>query len=314
MAAEFESGFFVREKAWHGLGTVVQDAPTSADALRLAGLDWNVSQRPVFTDIGDRHVQIPNYVANVRDTDNKVLGLVTERYKIVQNVEALDFTDNLIGGDVHYETAGSLRGGKTIWLLAQMPTTKILGDDVEPYICFTNSHDGFGAIKVCMTPVRVVCNNTLNLALTTAKRSWSTKHVGNIDAKLEEARHTLNLANTYMDELAKKADELANTPVTDEQIATVLNDMFPVATEDSDRKRKTINDIKDNYMVCYFQPDIAKFIGTAWGAVNAMADMADHAAPKRMTSSYQENNWNNIMNGHVYVDTMLLKLLAAKTA
>lgn len=175
MAANVETMFYVREKPWHGLGTCVEEAPTSADALRLAGLDWEVKQRNIQVCGG---AKIENFKANVRSSDGAVLGVVSDRYQIVQNAEAFSFTDELIGGDVRYETAGSLQNGKKIWLLARMPVQKIVGDDVEPYLCFSNTHDGSGSIRVCMTPIRVVCNNTLNLALNSAVRSWSTKHVG----------------------------------------------------------------------------------------------------------------------------------------
>lgn len=298
MSANFESGFSVREVPWHGLGTIVQEAPTSADALRLAELDWNVIQKPVFTD----GIEIPNYKANVRDKDNSVLGIVTDRYKIVQNADAFAFTDSLLDEEVKYETAGSLRNGRTIWLLARMPQTKILDDEVDPFICFTNSHDGTGAIKVCMTPVRVVCNNTLNLALNTAKRMWSAKHTTNISSRLNEARHTLRLANDYMSGLGETAEKLAYSKIDTDEIMNILNEIFPVEEEASDRQKNTVQKVKDEIMYCYLQPDIAKFLGTKYGFINAVADWCDHAEPLRNTADYQANNWGRIMNGHPILD------------
>ena len=165
MSANVETMFYVREKPWHGLGTMVQEAPTSAEALKLAGLDWTVEARDMWLNGG--YEPIPGYKANVRSSDNKILGVVSNKYRIVQNAEAFAFTDALIGGDVHYETAGSLLDGKKIWLLAKLPDSEICGDKTETYMCFSNTHDGSGAVRVCMTPVRVVCNNTLNLALNT---------------------------------------------------------------------------------------------------------------------------------------------------
>lgn len=307
MSANVETMFSVREKPWHGLGTIVSEAPTSADALRLAGLDWRVLQKPVFTEDG---IAIPNYKANVRSSDNTVLGIVTDRYKIVQNVDALNFTDNLIGGDVRYETAGSLRKGKTIWLLAKMPKVDILGDDVEPYLCFTNSHDGTGAIKVCLTPVRVVCNNTLNFALNTAKRSWSTKHMGNMDEKMYEAERALGLANDYMNALAEDADILANSSINGDGIQKILDTMFPVKEDDSPRKQENAKQAKNGIWACYFAPDIQKYLGTKYGFINAVADWVDHSAPARLTSSYAENNWGRIIDGHPILD-MAYELVGA---
>ena len=155
MSANVETMFSVREKPWHGLGTIVEEAPTSAEALELAGLDWEVKTNPLFLENG---IEVPGYYANVRSSDNSVLGIVTGKYSILQNKDAFDFTDSLIGGDVKYETAGSLNGGKRVWLLAQLPSKKIAGDDVESYVCFTNSHDGIHG-RICDTSQMICCRN-----------------------------------------------------------------------------------------------------------------------------------------------------------
>lgn len=305
--AKLDTMMYVREKPWHGLGRMVEDAPTSADALRLSGLDWTVEQRPVFLEGSTDPV--PNYKANVRDRDGTVLGIVTDRYKVVQNNDAFAWTDDLIGEDVRYETAGSLKGGRKIWLLAKMPTAKVAGDDVEPYLCFSNTHDGSGAVKVCLTPVRVVCNNTLNLALSTAKRSWSTKHVGEMADKMAEARMTLELAERYMLHLDGQAMQFANVTVTDEKLEKILSEMFPCDPDkDSSRKQNTVKQLKDEFMICYFMPDLERFRGTGWGVINAMADMVDHCKPRRNTQNYAENNWGRIMDGHELVDRVTVKI------
>ena len=127
MSHEIETMYSVRQKPWHyeltkSVTKLIQEAPNSAEALHLAGLDWIVEPRPVFVEsngiFGTAMEPIPGYVANTRDVDGKVLGIVTNSYKIIQNVDAFAFTDNLIGGDVRYETAGSLAQGKRVWLLA----------------------------------------------------------------------------------------------------------------------------------------------------------------------------------------------------
>lgn len=306
-----------RQKPWHfsmhpDQVKLIQEAPNSKEALIAAGLDWTVEQTPVYMNDG---TEIKNYKANVRSDDKTVLGIVTDRYKIVNNVDAFSFTDALVGetedGVVRYETAGSLNGGKRVWLLAKMPTKKVLDDDVEPYMCFSNSHDGTGAIKVAVTAIRVVCNNTLNLALNTAQRSWSTKHIGNMEDKLEEARHCLGMTNLYMKALDEEADRLANIKLDYEQINEILDQMFPVTEKDTDRKRANVQKVKDNYSICYFMPDIAKFRGTAWGAVNAMSDMVGHSAPSRNTANYEANRWGKIMDGHAWLDEFV-KLVNAK--
>ena len=176
MSANVENMFYVRKAPWHGLGTRVNEALASKEALRIAGLDWRVLQEPIYTGMDER---VEGYKANIRDSDRKVLGVVTDRYKVIQNEEAFAFTDELLGEGVRYETAGSLQGGKKVWLLAHMPHEYIItGERISPYLLFSNTHDGSGAIRVALTPIRIVCQNTLNLALSTAKRSWSMIHTG----------------------------------------------------------------------------------------------------------------------------------------
>lgn len=309
MAHNVESMFSAgRVVPWHyeltkDVTKLIQEAPTSKDALQLAGLDWTVEQKPVYMENG---IVIPNYKANVRNTDGSCLGIVTDRYKIVQNTEAFEFTDAIVGetedGVVRYETAGSLCGGRKIWLLAKMPTKKILDDDVDPYMFFSNSHDGSGAIKIGMTPVRICCANTLAMALNSAKRSWSTKHVGDMQSKLEEAKLCLQMADKYMQNLDIEADRLANATLYKEQIDEILDELFPITDNDSDRKKQNVQSAKDSFYVAYFMPDILKFGESAWRAVNAMSDMVTHSTPKRNTASYNENRWGKIMDGHVLMD------------
>ena len=183
-----------------------------------------------------------------------------------------------------------------------MPTQKVLDDDVDPYMFFANSHDGTGAIKVGMTPVRIVCNNTLSLALNTAKRSWSTKHIGNMQSKLEEAKLCLQMASVYMTNLDIEADRLANAKLHEEEIEQILDEMFPVNDKTTERKKSNILQFKQNFWKAYGMPDITKFGSSAWRGVNAMSDVITHAAPTRNTATYNENRWGKIMDGHILLD------------
>lgn len=161
--------------------------------------------------------------ANIRDSDRKVLGVVTDRYKVIQNRDAFAFTDALLGEGVRYETAGSLQGGRKVWLLAHMPHEYIIsGERISPYLLFSNTHDGSGAVRVALTPIRVVCNNTLNLALSTANRCWSMNHTGDIKGKLEEARDTLFMAEQYMDSLGKEFESLRMKKLSDKAVKDVF--------------------------------------------------------------------------------------------
>lgn len=301
MSAEVETAVYYREPAWHGLGIVCEEAMDSKKALELSGLDWTVDS----VDFDVQGIKAEGWKANVRSSDKKLLGIVSDKYKIVQNADAFAFTDALIGNGVTYESAGSLFEGKKVWMLAKLPEVKIVDDKVVPYICFVNNHDGKGAVRVLMTPVRVVCNNTLNLALETTPRSWSARHMGSIESRLEEAKDTLFQANKYMTDLAVKADELANSKVTDDDVAKILNKVFPIEVDDSDRVKENIKKMKDSFLSCYFAPDIMRFMNTKWGLINAAADFADHSVPQRKTQTYAERNMDKVINGHPVLDQVV---------
>jgi len=248
MPANLKSMFYVREVPWHGLGTRVDEALDSKEALTAAGLDWKVEQRPIYTadfvcasgNVYTTSEQIiSNYKANIRDIDGAVLGVVTDRYKIVQNEEAFAFTDALIGEGVRYETAGSLQGGRRVWILGKLPKRYVIaGERIEPYMVFSNSHDGSAAIKVAMTPIRVVCQNTLNLALSQAKRSWSAKHTGGVHNRMHEARHTIGLAHKYMENLGREFDNLSRIKLSDAKVMEFINELIPLPVDASDIQRK----------------------------------------------------------------------------
>ena len=302
MAANVESMFYTRTKPWHGLGVQVQEAPESKDALRLAGLDWKVYQREVYTDSG---IRIDGYRANVRNTDNKVLGVVTERYKIVQNEEAFAFTDALLGKGVRYETAGSLQEGRKVWLLAQLPKEYIIsGEQISPYLVFSNSHDGSAAVRVAVTPIRVVCNNTLNLALSTAKRSWAMVHTGNIKGKIHEAQETLFMAETYMNKLGKEFETLKRQKLSDRQIKEYIELLLPLEKTTSLVTAKNVKKLRDDLRARYYDaPDLQDVGGNnAYRFINAVSDFATHNEPLRRTTNYKENLFMRTMDGNPMID------------
>lgn len=311
MSAEVETMMFVgRERPWHGLGTMVEEAPDSREALIAAGLDWDVVQRPVFTQDG---VKVPGYFANVRQQDGSILGVVTSRYKVVQNRDAFAFTDALLGDGVRYETAGSLMGGRKTWILAKLPTRYIIqGEQILPYLVFSNTYDGSGAIKIAMTPIRVVCNNTLNLALDTANRSWSIHHTGDIAAKLEDARETLFMAEDYMNELGKGFEDLSRKRLTDAAVDEFIKELLPIADDASETTEKNILRLRKDVATRYFDaPDLQGLRKNGYRFINAVSDFATHAAPIRRTKNYQENLFNKTMEGNPLTDKAYRLVMAA---
>ena len=301
MAANVETMFSVREKPWHGLGKIVMEAPTSKDALRLAGLDWNVVQEPIYTEFNE---VVEGYKANVRDSDRKVLGVVSDRYKVVQNADAFSFTDELLGKGVRYETAGSLQEGRKVWLLARLPREYIIGGErISPYLVFSNTHDGSGSVKVAVTPVRVVCNNTLNLALDTASRSFSMVHTGNIQDKIQEAKDTLFMAESYMDCLGAEFEQLRRQKMTDAQIKEFMELLLPIEKDSTQIQSKNILRLREDLKKRYYDaPDLQKVGNNAYRFINAVSDFATHAKPLRRTTNYNENLFARTIDGNPLID------------
>lgn len=321
MAANFESGFSASGiLPWHGLGNIIEDAPTSEEAIKLAGLAWDVIPKPIYDEFGR---ELPGYKVNIRTSDNKALGVVTDRYKIVQNSEAFAFTDALLGHGVKYETAGSLASGKRVWMLARMENTTIAEENIDPYLVFTNSHDGTGAIRVAITPIRVVCQNTLNLALNQASRHWSCVHKGDIQSKLEEARFTLSSADRYMEALEEEFGELKLKKVTDKQVKEMTDKLLEIefnSLYNKALKTGKIVDFKERLKQQKFEeklenkrneiltiyhekPDLVGTERSAFRFINAVSDYATHTEDHKKTKNYQENLFMKVADGHSLIDT-----------
>lgn len=310
MSANVESMFYVRETPWHGLGVRVNEAPASKEALIMAGLDWRVVQEPIYTETKDL---ITGYKANVRDSDRKVLGVVTDRYKVIQNEEAFAFTDSLLGEGVRYETAGSLQGGRKVWILARMPREYIVsGERISPYLVFSNTHDGTGAIKVALTPIRVVCNNTLNLALSTAKRSWSMIHTGDIREKIQEAKDTLFLADRYMESLGKEFEQLRKKELSDKMVMEYIEILLPIEDNSTPQQARNMKRLREDMKSRYFEaPDLQDVGKNAYRFINAVSDFATHANPLRRTANYKENLFSRTVEGNPLIDRAYQMVCAA---
>lgn len=319
MSANVETMMYVGEKPWHGLGVKVKEAPTSEDALKIAGLDWEVIPKPIYDSFGH---EIEGYKVNTRTSDNAPLGIVTDRYKVVQNRDAFEFTDELLGHGVRYETAGSLASGKRIWLLARLEDRLMAEEQMENYLVFTNAHDGTGAIRVACTSIRVVCQNTLNLALSNANRHWSCVHKGDIQSKLEEARYTLSSAERYMKVLEEEFGELKMKKVTDEQVAEMtdrllqieFNNLYNKAIKTGkivdfkERLRQQkfedkLNTKRNDIITIYHdKPDLVGTEKSAFRFINAVSDYVGHTTDHKQTKNYQENLFMKIVDGHSMID------------
>lgn len=305
-----EQIFKLRKPTWRGLGVTVAEARSSKEALAMSGLDWNVYQQTMTADNG---VPILGYKANIRDIDDQLLGVVTDKYQVVQNEEAFAFTDELLGHGVRYETAGMLQDGRKTWILARLPQRyQMMGDWIDPYLVFYNSHDGSGSIKVALTPIRVTCQNTLNLALRKSNRIWSTKHTGEIHSRMDDARETLFRAEEYMDELNNEMYRLADISFSDNEVDQFIQELIPLPKNASAQQEKNTERLWNDLKVRYHKaPDLKHLVGNGYKLINAVSDFATHAEPLRKTDSYQENLFAKTLDGNPLIDKAHRMILQA---
>jgi phage/plasmid-like protein (TIGR03299 family) len=287
MPAEVETMFSARQVPWHGLGKITADVLTAADAIKAAGLDWEIEKEQVER----KGKPVPNKFWNVRTTDDKIMGMVSGDFNNLQNREAFTFVDNLVdSGDAKYETAGALRGGRVVFMTVKMPKTILVaGEDLhEFYIVFRMGHDGTMAVTAEVTPIRVVCMNTLKMASAMAQQRWSIRHTSTMEGKLAAARESLSLSYAYADEFVVMGNQLVATEVTDDMLVKLLEDTMP-------NRPKTPEAI-DHIMELFRESDnIANYRNTGWGAMNAFTEYTDHGRGTRS----QEAVFNNIMNGEI---------------
>lgn len=226
------SFFSVQEKAWHGLGQIVDQYPTSSEALRFAGLDYEVVKEDLYTTsfnsdgrAMDFNKRVKTHHATIRKDTGDILGVVGKDYEIVQNVEAFGFFDAIVGGEgIQYETAGALGNGEKIFITAKLPNYIKVGreDLIEQYLFLTTSHDGYGSITAAFTPVRVVCQNTLNAALKNHSNCIKIRHTANAKDRLEQAHHLMGITNTLSQQLETIFNRWTTQRITDPEVKKLI--------------------------------------------------------------------------------------------
>jgi len=237
----------VKEKAWHGLGQVVDRYPTSSEAIQFAGLDYIVEKRPLFTYDTENHtgdpetdiiipeIEVPNYFATVRADTEQVLGVVGNDYEVVQNRDAFSFFDAIVGGadGIIYETCGALGNGERIFITAKLPGYIQVGnhDLIEKYIFLTTSHDGFGSIIAAFTPIRIVCNNTLNAALSNMSNSVKIRHTQSAKERLLQAHEVMGISNTMSSALTETFNRWARVRITDKEVLKLVQQAMAPSKE-----------------------------------------------------------------------------------
>jgi len=292
------SFFSVQQKAWHNLGQVVEQYPTSAEAVKCAGLDFEVIKSPLYTHgtgvtIGNDgeikeggNILLPGNFATMRTDTNQVFGVVGKDYQIVQNADAFAFFDAIVGSGegILYETAGALGNGERIFITAKLPDYIRVGngDDVtEKYIFLTTSHDGTGSITAAFTPIRIVCQNTLNASLHSMSNVVRIRHTSGAKQRLEEAHKVMGLANKLSTQLEGIFNGWAKVRITDTEVKKLIQlalcpnrETLTALKKGAEDELSTVfkNTVEDAFAYAMIadtqQMDTTK--GTVFGAYNAI--------------------------------------------
>ncbi len=311
MPSNVESMFYYGETPWHGQGTEVQEAATSEEAIQAAGLDWEVGLSKVATDfegsISKTSIEVPGVRVVYRkdrveawkkdqpvELKDACLGTVGTKYRPIQNREAFDFMDALVGeGQAIYHTAGSLGKGERVWMLVNIKGALDLpaDDEVAKFLLLTNSHDGSSALELAVTPIRTVCSNTLSLALDNAQSSTKIRHTQNWRDKKQEARRVLGIAEAYYEKFGEVAWELADQQMSKDEVDEFLMNLIP-DPEDEDtsktRRQKKRHSIRRLFQGGGKGLEIKDIRHTRYAMLNAVAEYADHHRTVRATGDKTE--------------------------
>jgi phage/plasmid-like protein (TIGR03299 family) len=228
----------VKEKAWHGLGQIIDRYPTSSEAIEHAGLDYVVEKRPLFTYDTENHlgdpdndiiipeIEVPNFFATVRADTEQVLGVVGNDYEVVQNRDAFSFFDAIVGGGdgILYETAGALGNGERVFITAKLPDYIRVGvkDWIEQYLFLTTTHDGLGSITAAFTPIRIVCNNTLNAAMNNHSGAIKIRHTASATDRLKQAHTLMGISHALSGEMEGIFNQWAKVRITDTEVKKLI--------------------------------------------------------------------------------------------
>ena len=281
-----------RESAWHRLGTVLDttfDAETALSTAHLAG--WDVRKSPVTTTVDGQTIAVDGKFAVVRNNPFQpgvidALGVVGNHYEPVQNEDHIGLLNALVDeSGAHFETAGSLRGGREVFVTMKMPDSILVGgrDAVDLYLIARNSHDGSSSFEFLVSPVRVVCANTLAAAKSSAKSSFKARHVrGGAKAAIQQARETLDLTFAFSEAFDTEIERMVQTSYTDQQFTRLAASLYPTADGAKDVAKENAKVHRANLTRLFREsPTMTEIRGTRWAAYNAVTEYADHVVEQR---------------------------------
>ena len=291
------SMFYINEVPWHGLGTQLNEPATAKEAIEAAQLNWKVVKLPLFA--GSKRIPVIDRFAVVRKSGDQiqrtdpVLGVVSNEYTPLQNHQAFEFFDPIVGQNAAiYHTAGALGNGERVWILAKLPGhIRVAGDDItEKYLLLSNSHDGKSSVTVKFTPVRVVCQNTLTLALDGSGHRVS--HHSDIHEKLKQAREMLGLINEKYDDLEQTFQAMSRVKLDSNRLSEYLSAVYPDVKEpdkqllvqrDRDWSEYFFDSGKGNRL-----PGVS---GSLWAGFNGVTEWIDHRKTRQNSNQRLSSTW-----------------------
>ena len=276
-----------RTATWANIGTWIENANNIHEVLEQSGLNYTVHKENITTESG---IILPDYMATVKD-DGKVCGVVGSKYEICQNEDAFDFV-NYIDGDVKFLKAGETHSGM-VYIIGVLPTVNILGDEFTPHLIFQNGHNGRYSVKTAIVPLRIVCQNQFNLAFKEAQNTINIKHNSKLEQKLKNAKEVMKDSAEYLNVLREKAELYAGLKLTPQMVSMVIENMFPIKDDMSDRQKSTVLSQRVQFERAYNAEDNLNFRGCAYGIFNAYSDYITHREVKA-TKNANENKFMTV--------------------
>ena len=275
-----------RTATWTNIGSNIRKASTVQEALELSGLNYTVEKVPVYLDNG---LQIPGAFCTKREDSDVTYGVVGSQFEIVQNIEGFDFINNMIPEGLKFLKAGENK--KFIYIIAQLPSIDVLGDEVAPHIIFQNSHSGSTTLKATIAPLRIVCENQFNMTFKKANNKISLRHTKSIKGRLHTAQEVLIQSSEYLSEFQKSALLLAQKKVSKSQVDDLMDKIFYIKEEFTPTQVRRVEEKRDRFLKAYQAEDNQNFIGTQWGLVNAYTDFVTHKELRKDTPQALENHF-----------------------
>jgi phage/plasmid-like protein (TIGR03299 family) len=290
--------FYINEVPWHGLGVKLNGPATAEEAITAAQLDWPVIKLPLTA--GSKHLPVPDKFAMVRKTGqlvqktDPVLGVVGKDYTPLQNRDAFKFFDPIVGQDAAvYHTAGALGQGERVWILAKLPgQIRVVGDDIsEKYLLLSNSHDGKSSVQIKFTPVRVVCQNTLTMALSDGT-VYRVIHHADVQSRLKQAHQMLGLINERFDDLEQTFQAMSRVKMDSSRLSEYLATVYPDSKEPE--KMELVRRERDWSQYFFDQGRGNRELGVAgtlWAAFNGVTEWQDHRKSRQNADQRLVSSW-----------------------